>query len=166
MDRLRGLRNFRETFTTRTALTLLAAFGTVAILVHPPLERAEASWKGKGCVTATGFEPGRIYDSVIASGKSPDLNVVSVRFTDGSTMDFTTPGPIAMQHGDAVEAELSADSSYTGEWGRQLAERKVTDAISGARVIRRRAMLGTDRYSPHLTARLDVTTPQGCANES
>lgn len=153
-------------FLTRTLPFLAALTVGVAYITAPPMARAEASWKGTGCVTATGFEPGRSYDSIISKGRTPDLNVVSVVFSDGATMDFTTPGPISTRAGDAVEAELSASASYTGEFGQHLAVNKVSDAVNRARTLRKKAMLGVDQYPPYLTARLDVTQSQGCASKS
>lgn len=142
----------------------LATLG-VAYVTAPPFERAEASWNGTGCVTGKRTEVGKRYDGIIKA-YTPDLNVVSVRFTDGSTMDFTSPGPIEAAPGDEVKAGLFSSVPFDGNLGQQLATNRANYAVSEARTIRRRAMLGVTGGQHPLTTNLDVTRPQSpnCAS--
>ncbi len=148
------------------ALPFLAALTVgVAYVVAPPMERAEASWKGTGCVTGKREEAGKRYDGIIRA-YTPDLEVVSVRFRDGSTMDFTSPGSIKAEPGDEVRADLFSSVPFEGSLGERLATNRVNDAVSEARIIRQRAMIGVVSGQRPLTTQLDVIKPQGCTSGS
>lgn len=146
-------------FLTRTLPFLAVLTLGVAYITAPPMARAEASWNGTGCVTGKRQEAGKRYDGIIKA-YTPDLEVVSVRFRDGSTMDFTSPGPIKAEPGDEVRADLFSSVPFDGSLGERLATNRVNDAVSEARVIRQRAMIGVVSGQRPLTTNLDLIQPQ------